>query len=88
VPAEVLGDLGAEEGALDVGGAEVDAGPHAGVDVLAERVGEAAPGPSRAGLVAVDAEPDPVGAEEVLQRAQDRAGGAVVGRTGIRGTAA
>src|SRR5438046_2878608 len=35
---EVLGDLLTEHGSLRIGGAEVDAGPHSGVDNFAEHI--------------------------------------------------
>ena len=75
---EIAGDLGAEQRALDVRVAEVDAAPDARVDGLPEHVGESVEAAGRAGLVAVQAEGDPVGAEEAEQRAQDRARRAVV----------
>ncbi len=77
---EVARDLLAEPGALDVGGPEVDPGPHARVDVLLQCVGEAVEGPGGPGFVAGCAEGDPVGAEEVLQRPDDRAARAIVAR--------
>ena len=71
---EVVGDLLAEPGSLLVGGAEVDAGPHSGVDDLFERVGEPVEAPRGTGFVAEGAEGNPVGAEEVLERVHERTG--------------
>ncbi len=77
---EVVGDLLAEPGSLFVGGAEMDAGPHSGVDDLFERVREPAEAPRGTGFVAEGAEGDFVGAEEVLQRVRERSGRAAVAR--------
>src|SRR6266480_7095903 len=77
---EVVGDLMAEHGSLRVGGAEVDAGPHSGVDDLLERVREPVEAPRGTGFVAESAEGDFVGAEEVMQRVHERAGRAGVPR--------
>ena len=71
---EVVGDLLAEHGSLHVGGAEVDAGPDAGVDDLLERIREPVEAPRGAGFVAEGAEGDLVGAEEVLERVHERTG--------------
>ena len=68
---EVLRDLLAEHGSLRVSGAEVDSGPHSGVDELLERVRQAVETPSCARLIAKGAEGDLVGAEEVLERVHD-----------------
>ena len=77
---EVVGDLLAEHRSLHVGGAEVDAGPHSGVDDLLERVREPVEAPRGTGFVAEGAEGDLVGAEEVLERVHERAGRAGVPR--------
>ena len=53
---EVVGDLLAEHCSLRVGGAEVDAGPHSGVDDLLERVREPVEAPRQSGFVAEGAE--------------------------------
>jgi hypothetical protein len=68
---EVVGDLLAEHRSLRVGGAEVDAAPHSGVDDLLERVREAVEAPRGAGFIAEGAEGDFVSAEEVLERVND-----------------
>src|SRR5882672_5394648 len=72
MPLEVVGDLFAELGSLLVGGAEVDAGPHSGVDDLLERVREPVEAPRGTGFVAEGAEGDPVGAKEVPERVRER----------------
>ena len=77
---EVVGDLLAELGSLLIGGAEMDAGPHSGVDDLLERIREPIVAPRGTGFVAESAEGDPVGAEEVLQRVRERSGRAAVAR--------
>src|SRR5882762_2865967 len=77
---EVVGDLLAEPGSLLVGGAEMDASPHSGVDDLLERVREPVEAPRGTGFVAEGAEGDPVGAEEVLERVHERSGRAGVAR--------
>ena len=77
---EVVGDLLAELGSLLVGGAEVDAGPHSGVDDLFERVREPVEAPRGTGFVAEGAEADPVSAEEVLERVRERSGRGGVSR--------
>ena len=71
---EVAGDLLAEPGSLLVGGAEMDASPHSGVDDLVERVREPVEAPRGTGFVAEGAEGDPVGAEEVPERVRERSG--------------
>ena len=75
-----MGDLIAERGSLRVGGAEVDAAPHSGVDDLLERVRKPVEAPRGTGFVAEGAEGDFVGAEEVLQRVHECTGGAGVPR--------
>ena len=77
---EILGDLLAEHGSLRVGGAEVDAGPHSGVDNFAEHIREPLEAPRRAGFAAEDADGDLVGAEEVLERVHERTSCAGVSR--------
>src|SRR6266511_4868169 len=71
-----MDDLLAEDGSLDIGGAEVDPAPDTGVDDLLERVREAVEAPvrtrGRRALVADGREADPVGAEERLQRVRGR----------------
>src|SRR5215208_5062246 len=78
VVAEVARDLRAERDADEVGLPEVDPGPNTRIDALPQRLGEAAPAARRRRLVAGRAERDAVGVEEVPERPQDRAGGAVV----------
>ena len=78
--ADVVGDLLAELGSLLVGGAEMDAGPHSGVDDLFERVREPVEAPRGTGFVAEGAEGDPVGAEEVLERVRECSGRGGVSR--------
>ena len=82
---EIVGDLFAEHGSLRVGGAEVDAGPHSGVDDLLVRVREPVEAPRGTGFVAEGAEGDLVGAEEALQRVHERTGRAAVARGGWSG---
>ncbi|MGC1994233.1 MAG: hypothetical protein WA704_09840 [Pseudolabrys sp.] len=65
---EVLGDLLAELGSLLVGGAEVDAGPHSGVDKLLDYIREPLKAPRSTRFVAERAEANLVSAEEVLER--------------------
>src|SRR6267154_3039941 len=77
---EVVGDLIAEHRTLHVGGAEVDASPHSGVDDLFERVREAIEAPRGTGFVTEGAEANLVGAEEVLERVHERGGRAGVTR--------
>ena len=77
---EVVGDLLAELGSLLVGGAEMDAGPHSGVDDLFERVREPAEAPRGTGFVAEGAEGDFVGVEEVLERVRERSGRGAMAR--------
>ena len=77
---EVVGDLLAEHRSLHIGGAEVDAGPHAGVDDFLEDVRETVEAPRGAGFVAERAEGDLVGAEEVLERVHERTSCAGVAR--------
>src|SRR6478735_8389964 len=81
---EVLGDLLAELGSLLIGGAEMDAGPHSGVDDLLERIREPVEAPRGTGFVAESAEANLVGAEEVLQRVRERSGRGGVARGVIR----
>ena len=81
---EVVGNLLAEHGSLHVGGSEVDACPDAGVDHLLERIREPVEASRRARLVAVRAESDLVGAEEVLERVHECTGRAAVPRGMIR----
>jgi hypothetical protein len=73
---EPVGDLLAEERALHVRGAEVDAAPHARIDDLLECLGEAVEAPRRTrrwrALIAFRRERDPVGVEERLERVHDR----------------
>ena len=71
---EIMGDLLAEPGSLLVGGAEMDASPHSGVDDLFERVREPVEAPRGTGFVTESAEGDPVSAEEVLERVRERSG--------------
>ena len=78
MPLEVVGDLLAEHGALHVGGAEVDAGPHSGVDDLLGRVREPIEAARGTGFVAEGAEGNLVGAEEILERVRERSGRAAV----------
>src|SRR4029077_14389470 len=80
----VVGDLLADLGSLLVGGAEMDAGPHSGVDDFLERIREPIVAPRGAGFVAESAEANPVGAEEVLQRVRERSGRGGVARGVIR----
>ena len=77
---EVVGDLLAEPGSLLVGGAEVDAAPHSGVDDLLERVREALEASGSTGFVAEGTERDPVCAEEVFQRVHDGTAHAAMAR--------
>lgn len=77
---KVAGDLLAEPGSLLVGGAEMDAGPHSGVDDLFERVREPVEAPRGTGFVAKGAEGDSVSAEEVLERVRERSGRGGVSR--------
>ncbi len=77
---EVLGDLLAEHGSLCVGGAEVDAGPHSGVDEFLERIREPIETPSCARLIAECAEGDLVGLKEVLEGVNDCTSSAGVSR--------
>jgi hypothetical protein len=63
-----MGNFLAEHRSLHVGGAEVDAAPHSGVDDLLERVREAVEAPRGTRFVAEGTERDLVGAEEVFQR--------------------
>ncbi len=81
---EVLGDLLAELGSLLIGGAEMDAGPHSGVDDLFERIREPVEAPRGTRFVAEGAEGYPVGAEEVLKRVRERSGRGGVARGVIR----
>src|SRR5512132_3202659 len=71
---EVLGNLLAELGSLLIGGAEMDASPHSGVDDLFERIREPVEAPRGTGFVAEGAEGDPVGAEEVPERVRECGG--------------
>src|SRR5512133_3094078 len=84
----ILGDLLAQHGSLHVGGAEVDAAPHARADDLLERLREAIEAPRRAGcgtaLVADRGERDLVGAEEGLQRVHEGTADAGVPRRVVR----
>jgi len=84
VLSHVVSDLLAEHGSLHVGGSEVDACPDAGVDHLLERIREPVEASRRARLVAVRAESDLVGAEEVLERVHECTGRAAVPRGMIR----
>ena len=77
---EVVGDLLAEFGSLLIGCAEMDAGPHSGVDDLLERIREPIVAPGGTGFVAESAEANPVGAEEVLERVRERSGRGGVAR--------
>ena len=77
---EVVGDRLAELGSLLIGGAEMDASPHSGVDDFLERIREPIVAPRGTGFVAEGAEADPVGAEEVLERVHKRTGRAGVSR--------
>src|SRR5512132_3448904 len=85
---QVLGDLLAQHGSLHVGGAEVDAAPHARADDLLEGLREAVEAPRRAGcgtaLVADRGERDLVGAEEGLQRVHEGTADAGVPRRVVR----
>ena len=81
---DVVGDLLAELSSLLVGGPEMDASPHSGVDDLFERVREPIEAPRRTGFVAEGAEGNPVGAEEVLQCVRERSGRGGVARGVIR----
>src|SRR5437016_6645073 len=81
---EVLGDLLTEHRSLNVGGAEVDAGPHSGVDNFAEHIREPLEAPRRTGFAAEDADGDLVGAEEVLERMHKRTRCARVARGVVR----
>jgi hypothetical protein len=56
---EEVGDLFAEHGSLHVGGAEVDPGPHSGVDNFAQDVREPLECPRGTGFVAECAEANP-----------------------------
>src|SRR5438128_6847571 len=81
---EVLSDLLAEHGSLRVGGAEVDARPHSGVDNFAEHIREPLEAPRRTGFVAERTEANLVGAEEVLERVHERTSCAGVARGVVR----
>ena len=81
---KVVGDLLTKHCSLHVGGSEVDACPHAGVDHVLERIREPVEASRRARLVAVRAESDLVGADEVLQRVHECTGRAAVPRGMIR----
>src|SRR5438552_12817363 len=81
---EVLGDLLTEHGSLHVGGAEVDAGPHSGVDNFAEHIREPLEAPCGTGFVAERADANLVGAEEVLERIHERTSRAGVPRGVVR----
>src|SRR6266496_3159345 len=81
---EVLSDLLAEHGSLRVGGAGIIASPHSGVDDLRERVGEPVEAPRGTGFVAEGAEANLVGAEEVLERIDERTSRAGVPRGVVR----
>ena len=71
---EIVGHLLPELGSLLVGRAEMDAGPHSGVDDFLERIRELVEAARGTGFVAESAEGDPVGAEEVLERVRERSG--------------
>jgi len=64
---EVVSNLVAEHGTLHVGGAEVDASPHSGVDNFPLDIREAVEAPRGAGFVAEGGDGDLVCAEEVLE---------------------
>src|SRR5438105_9491764 len=81
---EVLSDLLAEHRSLRVGGAEVDARPHSGVDNFAEHIREPLEAPRGTGFVAERADGDLVGAEEVLERVYERTSCAGVARWVVR----
>jgi integrase len=78
VLSQPVGDLLPQHRALDVGGAEVNTAPHPRVDDLLERLGEPIEAPGGPRAVAERAESDLVGAEVVLQRADNRAANAAV----------
>ena len=69
---EVVSNLVAEHGTLHVGGAEVDASPHSGVDNFPLDIREAVEAPRGAGFVTEDCDSDLVCAEEVLERLDKR----------------
>ena len=75
---EIVSDLIAKHRSLHVGGAEVNARPHASLDDLLDRVGEPLKVPCRTGFVAEGAEANLVGTEEVLERLHERRGRAAV----------
>src|SRR6266566_8366175 len=77
---EVVGDLVSERRSLRVGGAEVDAGPHSGVDNFGKDVREPLEASRSAGFVAEGGDSDLVGAEEVLERMYECTGVAGVPR--------
>src|SRR5437899_9069866 len=81
---EVLSDLLAEHGSLRVGGAEVDARPHSGVDNFAEHIREPLEAPRGTGFVTERADGDLVGAEEVLERVHESTSCAGVARGVVR----
>src|SRR6266516_7370464 len=81
---EIVGDLVAEHGSLRVGGAEVGAGPHPGVDNFAKDVREPLEASRSAGFVAEGGDSDLVCAEEVLERLHERTGRAGVPRGVVR----
>jgi hypothetical protein len=84
VPPEIVSDLLAEHGTLRVGGAEVDARPHAGVDDLLEHVREPLEAPRGTRFVAERGDGDLVGAEKVLERVYERTSPAGVPRGMVR----
>src|SRR4029453_4464171 len=87
VLAQVVGDLLAGDGSLNVGGSEVDSGPNTGVDDLLECRREALEAPRWTGcgraLVAGRGEGDLVGAEERLERVHGRPADTSVARRGV-----
>ena len=78
VLSEIVSDLIAKHRSLYIGGAEVDPGPHSGVDDLLGRVREPLKVPCRTGFVAERAEANLVGTKEVLERLYERRGRAAV----------
>src|SRR5437870_13867481 len=82
---EIVGDLVTEHGSLHVGGAEVDAGPHSGVDNFAKDVREPLEASRSAGFVAEGGDSDLVCAEEVLERMYECTGVAGVARWVVGG---
>jgi len=77
---EVMNDSLAEHGALGIGLAEVNAGPHSGVDDLLERLRQPIKAARSTGFVAEGTEGNLVGAEEGLGRMNKRASPASVSR--------